>query len=268
MRIWLQARPPRAARAHAPPTSIRAVNEQNAQFAAGKIGQAPIEQGQELVYTVTTRGPPRRAAASSRTSSCAPTPTARRVRLNDVARVELGAQDYDFIGRIQRQAGDADRHLPAAGRQRARRSAKACEATAGRARRSAFPTGLTYIDSLRHHALRRGLDPRGHEDARRGDAARLPGRLPVPAELARDADPARRRAGVADRHVRRHVRARLFDQHADALRPGARDRHRRRRRDRRAGERRAHHARGEGRRRARRRSRRCTRSPARSSRSC
>src|SRR5688572_5755454 len=35
---------------------IRALNEQNAQFAAGKVGQSPAPKGQELVYTVTTRG--------------------------------------------------------------------------------------------------------------------------------------------------------------------------------------------------------------------
>ncbi|CAN0424814.1 unnamed protein product, partial [Phaeothamnion confervicola] len=34
----------------------RAINEQNAQFAAGKIGQAPTGTPQELVYTVTTKG--------------------------------------------------------------------------------------------------------------------------------------------------------------------------------------------------------------------
>src|SRR5512145_3388581 len=55
MRIWL--RPDRMTQ-HRVATSdvVRALNEQNAQFAAGKVGQSPSPQGQELVYTVTTRG--------------------------------------------------------------------------------------------------------------------------------------------------------------------------------------------------------------------
>src|SRR6187399_2819746 len=39
-----------------PADLIRAINEQNAQFAAGKIGQSPTGGPQELVYTITTKG--------------------------------------------------------------------------------------------------------------------------------------------------------------------------------------------------------------------
>src|SRR5580765_3032443 len=55
MRIWVQ---PERMTQHRLTASdlIRAVNEQNAQFAAGKVGQSPAPPGQELVYTVTTRG--------------------------------------------------------------------------------------------------------------------------------------------------------------------------------------------------------------------
>ena len=45
-----------------------------------------------------------------------------------------------------------------------------------------FPDGLSLFGPVRHDALRRGLDPRGADHARRGDGARLPGRVPVPAE--------------------------------------------------------------------------------------
>src|SRR5215216_6141654 len=55
MRIWVQ--PDRMTQHRITPADlIRAVNEQNAQFAAGKVGQSPAPQGQELVYTITTRG--------------------------------------------------------------------------------------------------------------------------------------------------------------------------------------------------------------------
>ncbi len=55
MRIWI--RPDRLAQLKLSPTDLlRALNEQNAQFAAGKIGQSPTGGPQELVYTITTKG--------------------------------------------------------------------------------------------------------------------------------------------------------------------------------------------------------------------
>ena len=56
MRIWL--RPDRLAQLKLTTGDVvRAINEQNAQFAAGKVGQAPYRQGdQELAYTITTQG--------------------------------------------------------------------------------------------------------------------------------------------------------------------------------------------------------------------
>jgi HAE1 family hydrophobic/amphiphilic exporter-1/multidrug efflux pump len=76
----------------------RAINEQNAQFAAGKIGQTPTGTPQELVYTVTTKGrlsEPREFEEIIVRAN----PDGTVVRLGDVARVELGSKDYDFIGR-------------------------------------------------------------------------------------------------------------------------------------------------------------------------
>ncbi|MGB2817879.1 MAG: multidrug efflux RND transporter permease subunit [Burkholderiaceae bacterium] len=98
MRIWL--RPDRLAQLNLTTADVlRAVNEQNAQFAAGKVGQAPYGgNNQELVYTVTTRGrlaDPKEFEEIIIRSS----PGASAVRLKDVARVELGSKDYDFIGR-------------------------------------------------------------------------------------------------------------------------------------------------------------------------
>jgi hydrophobe/amphiphile efflux-1 (HAE1) family protein len=98
MRIWL--RPDRLAQLQLTTTDIlRAINEQNAQFAAGKVGQAPYaSKEQELVYTVTTRGrlaDPKEFEEIIVRSS----PGGAAVRLKDVARVELGSKDYDFIGR-------------------------------------------------------------------------------------------------------------------------------------------------------------------------
>ncbi|HEY5601640.1 MAG TPA: efflux RND transporter permease subunit, partial [Gammaproteobacteria bacterium] len=55
MRIWV--RPDRLAQLHLTPNDlINALNEQNTQFAAGKIGQTPTGGPQELVYAITTKG--------------------------------------------------------------------------------------------------------------------------------------------------------------------------------------------------------------------
>src|SRR6476619_533933 len=98
MRIWLK--PDRMAQLRLTPSDvIAAVNEQNAQFAAGKVGQSPTTKGQDLVYTVTTRGrltEPKEFEQIIVRSN----PDGSAVRLSDVARVELGSKDYEFIGRI------------------------------------------------------------------------------------------------------------------------------------------------------------------------
>src|SRR5512134_1555186 len=98
MRIWV--RPDRLSQLRLTPNDlIRAINEQNAQFAAGKVGQAPSNGGQELVYTVTTRG---RLAEPREFENIIVRANAdgSALRLRDVARVELAAKDYEFIGRI------------------------------------------------------------------------------------------------------------------------------------------------------------------------
>ncbi|MCR4346469.1 MAG: multidrug efflux RND transporter permease subunit [Sulfuricaulis sp.] len=98
MRIWIK--PDRLAQLRLTPNDlIRALNEQNAQFAAGKIGQSPTGGPQELVYTITTKGRLSEAREFEniivRANSDGST-----LRLKDVARIELGSKDYDFIGRV------------------------------------------------------------------------------------------------------------------------------------------------------------------------
>ncbi len=97
MRIWLK--PDRLAQLKMSPSDvIAAVNEQNAQFAAGKVGQAPINKGQDLVFTVTTQG---RLAEPKQFEQIIvrANPDGSTVRLGDIARVELGSKDYEFNGR-------------------------------------------------------------------------------------------------------------------------------------------------------------------------
>ena len=98
MRIWL--RPDRMTQLKVTTSDlVRALNEQNAQFAAGKVGQAPTGGPQELVYTITTKGrlsEPREFENIIIRSN----PDGSALRLKDVARIELASKDYDFIGRV------------------------------------------------------------------------------------------------------------------------------------------------------------------------
>ncbi|MBL8516336.1 MAG: multidrug efflux RND transporter permease subunit [Betaproteobacteria bacterium] len=98
MRIWLK--PDRMTQLRVTVDDVtRALNEQNAQFAAGKIGQSPTGGGQELVYSVTTKGRLSTAEEFENVIVRANT-DGSALRLKDIARVELGAKDYDFIGRV------------------------------------------------------------------------------------------------------------------------------------------------------------------------
>lgn len=93
MRIWL--RPDKMAQLGITTADIAAaINAQNKQNVAGKIGQEPAQQGQQLVYTVTAKG---RLATPEQFGdivlrSKGPSGT---LRLKDVARIELGAANYD-----------------------------------------------------------------------------------------------------------------------------------------------------------------------------
>jgi hydrophobe/amphiphile efflux-1 (HAE1) family protein len=101
MRVWL--RPDRLAQLKLTTADIaRAINEQNAQFAAGKVGAAPTGGEQEMVYTITTQGRLSEARQFEQIVVRAE-PDGSLLRLKDVARVELGAKDYDFVGRINGQ---------------------------------------------------------------------------------------------------------------------------------------------------------------------
>ncbi|KQT88196.1 efflux RND transporter permease subunit [Aurantimonas sp. Leaf443] len=94
MRIWL--RPDALAQYGLTPTDVAtAIREQNAQFAAGQFGAEPNSNPLAFTYSVTTAGrlPDARAFEDIILRSDA---NASQLKLGDVARVELGAQDYSF----------------------------------------------------------------------------------------------------------------------------------------------------------------------------
>src|SRR4029077_1110224 len=91
MRIWLL--PDRLAQLKLTPTDVaNAINEQNAQFAAGKVGQSPIGGKQDLVYTITTKG---RLADPKEFGQIIvrANPDGSAVRRAHLARGERGSQD-------------------------------------------------------------------------------------------------------------------------------------------------------------------------------
>ena len=98
MRVWLK--PDRMAQLNLTTQDIvRAINEQNSQFAAGKVGQTPIATDQQLVYSITTEG---RLSSEAEFENILlrVNPDGSALRLKEVARIELGSRDYDFRGRV------------------------------------------------------------------------------------------------------------------------------------------------------------------------
>ena len=103
MRIWL--RPDRMAQLGVTTSDIvSAIQAQNTQYAAGKIGQDPVAADQQLVYTVTAKG--RLADPAQFGDVILRADGARGVlRLKDVARIELGAQNYNVRTALDGQPG-------------------------------------------------------------------------------------------------------------------------------------------------------------------
>ncbi|MBI3546575.1 MAG: multidrug efflux RND transporter permease subunit [Gammaproteobacteria bacterium] len=94
MRIWLK--PDRMAQLGITTSDIaQAIRSQNAQNATGKIGQEPAPKDQMLVYTVTAKGrlidPEQFGNIVLRANG-----PSGALYLKDVARIELGSQNYDI----------------------------------------------------------------------------------------------------------------------------------------------------------------------------
>jgi HAE1 family hydrophobic/amphiphilic exporter-1 len=97
MRIWVK--PDQLAKLNITvPEVINAVSGQNNVNPAGKLGGRPSPPGQDFTYTVRAQG---RLISTEEFEDIVlrATPDGSYVRLRDVARIELGAQDYDVVGR-------------------------------------------------------------------------------------------------------------------------------------------------------------------------
>jgi multidrug efflux pump len=94
MRVWLQ--PDKLAQLGLSPRDVaQAIREQNSQFASGRIGVEPMDDSVDFTFAVTAQG--RMSTPEEFERIVVHTTEAGAiVRLRDVARVELGAQDYNF----------------------------------------------------------------------------------------------------------------------------------------------------------------------------
>ncbi len=92
MRIWLS--PDKLTKYNLTPSEVIArVQEQNSQFAAGYFGSEPVRSDLEFTYSVTTKGrfsdPKEFEEILIQTND-----DGSALRLKDIARIELGAEDY------------------------------------------------------------------------------------------------------------------------------------------------------------------------------
>ena len=98
MRLWV--RPDQLAKLNITiPEIINAVNSQNTVNPAGQIGAEPVPQGQEFTYAVRAQGRLENAEDFGNVVLRA-NPDGSIVRVKDVARIELGAQNYSQEGRL------------------------------------------------------------------------------------------------------------------------------------------------------------------------
>ena len=98
MRLWV--RPDQLAKLGITvPEIIAAINSQNTVNPAGQIGSEPAPQGQEFTYTVRAQG---RLTTPEEFEQIVvrAAPAGGIVRVKDVARVELGAQDYTIVSHL------------------------------------------------------------------------------------------------------------------------------------------------------------------------
>jgi multidrug efflux pump len=141
MRLWLQPEKLQAYKL-SPGDVSKAVRAQNTQLATGELGQLPAARGQQLNAVIVTRSrlstPEEFGDIIVRANADGST-----VRVKDVARVELGAQDYSIAARIDGQpaSGIAIRLTPTAN---ALATAKAVKAKMTELARY-FPEGVDWM---------------------------------------------------------------------------------------------------------------------------
>src|SRR5712692_4960055 len=103
MRMWVK--PDRLAKLGVTvPEIVSAIQAQNTVNPAGKAGGEPAPKGQEFTYSVLAQG---RLVSPEEFGQVVvrETPDGGTVRVRDVARIDLGSQDYSVAGRFNGKPG-------------------------------------------------------------------------------------------------------------------------------------------------------------------
>src|SRR5437016_906322 len=127
------------------PEIVSAIQAQNTVNPAGKAGGEPAPKGQEFTYSVLAQG---RLASPEEFGQIVvrETPDGGTVRVRDVARIELGSQDYSVLGRLNGQPSAivATYQLPGSNAVQAAASVKMLMAQM----KERFPPDMDYVVSL------------------------------------------------------------------------------------------------------------------------
>ena len=144
MRLWVK--PDQLAKLQITvPEIVSAIQAQNTVNPAGQVGGAPVPKGQEYTYSVRAQG---RLTSPEEFGQIVvrETPDGGIVRVKDVARTELGAQDYTIIGRLNGKPGAiiALYQLPGSNAVQAAAGVKKLMAEV----KKRFPEDMDYVVSL------------------------------------------------------------------------------------------------------------------------
>ncbi len=144
MRLWVK--PDQLAKlAITVPEIVTAIQTQNTVNPAGQVGSEPVPKGQEFTYSVRAQG---RLTSPEEFGQIVVRgkPNGEIVRVKDVARVELGAQAYSVVGRLNGKPGAiiAAYQLPGSNAVQAAEGVKKLMAEA----KQRFPSDMDYVTSL------------------------------------------------------------------------------------------------------------------------
>jgi len=239
MRIWL--RPDRMAQLGITVTDVAAaIRAQSNQYAAGKIGQdpAPGRPGADLHRDRPGTADPARGIRQHRPALERPGGV---LRVKDIARIELGAVNYDVYTTVDGRPTIGTAVYLQSGAN-ALNVANSVRKTMDEIAKS-FPAGVSYMIPFDTTRFVQASIKEVIQTLFMAALLVLAVVCHLPAELARHAHSLYRRPHFAHRVIRGSVRVRFLDQYAHPVRDRARHGHRRGRRHRRAGERRAAHGR-------------------------
>jgi HAE1 family hydrophobic/amphiphilic exporter-1 len=127
------------------PDITAAIQAQNTVNPAGQVGGEPVPKGQEFTYSVRAQG---RLTSPEEFGNIVvrESPSGAVVRIKDIARIELGAQNYSVVGRMNGKPGAiiAVYQLPGSNAVRAAAAVKKFMTEA----KGRFPHDVDYIVSL------------------------------------------------------------------------------------------------------------------------